>query len=121
MLNHGIVPLNGFYEWVEPQQSTNEKSKVKMIYFYPRHTEMMWAPCLWDEWTSRDGKVKFISFAIITDGPPKEIESMGHDRCPIFLKADEVNVWLNPQKHSKKSIYEILQKREEVYYDYQWA
>ena len=46
---------------------------------------------------------------------------MGHDRCPIFLKADEVNVWLNPQKHSKKSIYEILQKREEVYYDYQWA
>ena len=121
MKNHGLVPLNGFYEWVTPQDPSSPKQKVKMIYFYPRHTDIMWAPCLWDEWVSPDGKVKFKSFAIITDGPPKEIETMGHDRCPIFLKADEINNWLNPQKQNKKSIYDILQKREEVYFDYQWA
>ncbi len=121
MKNHGIVPLNGFYEWVMPQVNQTAQNKVKMIYFYPRHTEMMWAPCLWDEWESADKKIIFKSFAIITDGPPREIESMGHDRCPIFLKADEINDWLNPQKKSKEFIYELLKKREEVYYDYQWA
>jgi putative SOS response-associated peptidase YedK len=81
----------------------------------------MWAPCLWDEWVSKDGSLSFKSFAIITDDPPPEIEIMGHDRCPIFLKEELIDSWLNPQKESMKEVLEMLQHKESVEFKYSWV
>jgi putative SOS response-associated peptidase YedK len=112
---HGLVPMTGFFEWVE-----DEKQKKKLIKFLPEGRDFMWAPVLWDEWISPDKKTAFRSFAIITDDPPEEILKMGHDRCPIFLRENEINHWLNPKELTIKSAYEILSHREDVYYAYQW-
>lgn len=116
MKNHGLVPMVSFYEWV-----AGDNGKPKLINFFPEGRDLMWAPCLWDEWVSKDGKLHFKSFAIITDDPPEEISMMGHDRCPIFLKDDEINSWLNPLKHSKDEIYKLLKHKEKVRYKYSWV
>lgn len=116
MHNHGLVSFNRFFEWVP-----GPDGKPKLISFKPENREMMWAPCLWDEWISPDGKFRFLSFAIITDGPPQEIEQMGHDRCPIFLAQDYIDQWLNPEGKSKKEMYAILKQKENVTYTHQWV
>ena len=116
MRNHGLIPFVKFYEWVPgPDQ------KAKLISFFPENRETMWAPCLWDEWISKDGRLSFKSFAIITDDPPLEIEQMGHDRCPIFLKEEFIERWLNPQKENTKEVLEMLKHKEAVTYQYSWV
>ena len=116
MKNHGIIPFACFYEWV-----AGPDGKPKLITFFPEQREIMWAPVLWDEWVSKDGLIQFKSFAIITDGPPPEIERMGHDRCPIFLSSKHIDDWLNPKGISHKSMYDILSTRENVKFGYQWG
>ena len=105
MKNHGLVALSGFYEWV-----TGKDGKAKLIYFHPEAREFMWAPCLWDEWISKDGKIQFKSFAIITDEPRSEVQAMGHDRSPIFLDQNQISSWLNPK--DKNEIYKNWKKGE---------
>ncbi|MBC7712231.1 MAG: SOS response-associated peptidase family protein [Rhizobacter sp.] len=116
MRQHGIVPFVKFYEWVP-----GPDGKPKLITFFPEGREIMWAACLWDEWVSKDGSVHFESFAIVTDDPPQEVSIMGHDRCPVFLKDDYINEWLNPKTSNKKEIYEILKQKEDVKFQYKWA
>ena len=129
MKNHGLVPFTGFYEWVpDPDPDPERKGKSKLISFYPSSEkdgaggdEIMWAPCLWDEWSSIDGSIQFKSFAIITDDPPAEIKRMGHDRCPIFLRKELISSWLNPQKLKKNEVYEVLRGKEEKIFLHKWA
>jgi putative SOS response-associated peptidase YedK len=116
MKKHGLVPLTGFYEWV-----LGPNNKSELIKFAPKEKEMMWAPVLYDEWISPDKKIAFKSFAIITHEPPSEILKMGHDRCPIFLNKEFIDIWLNPKRASKEEIYSILQKKEDAYFDYSWV
>ena len=141
MHRHGLVPFTNFYEWVpdpSPEKvedlslfnfldnprdnfSTRPQSKSKLISFNPEGRELMWAPCLWDEWTSTNGDISFYSFAILTDDPPEEVSIMGHDRCPIFIKNEFIDEWLNPLSSNKNEIYEILKSREEVKYAHSWS
>jgi putative SOS response-associated peptidase YedK len=114
MRQHGLLPFVKFFEWVK------DEDKKKLITFSPESHEIMWAPCLWDKWQSADGKIEFYSFAVITDDPPKEIADMGHDRCPIFIKEELIDQWLNPTG-SKKEIYALLKQVEKTYFNYQWA
>lgn len=116
MRNHGIIPFTKFYEWVP-----GPDNKPKLITFFPEGRETMWAPCLWDEWISKDGRIYFKSFAIITDEPPKEILRMGHDRCPIFLSEDRIDSWLSPYKMNRDEAYLLLSSRENVEFKYSWV
>lgn len=116
MKNHGLVPLNGFYEWVP-----GPEGKPKLIYFYPKEKEIMWAPCLWDEWVSKDGRVHFKSFAIITDDPRPEVLAMGHDRSPIFLAREKIDEWLSPQSTNKKNTLNLLKHNEPNTYLNNWV
>ncbi|MBL7664008.1 MAG: SOS response-associated peptidase family protein [Bacteriovoracaceae bacterium] len=108
MKKHGIFPFVRFFEWVEPE------GKKKLISFKPDSHEIMWAPCLYDEW--KNGEIHFHSFAILTDNPPLEISEQGHDRCPIFLKENLINKWLTPEQSSKSEIYDLLKVIEATYY-----
>lgn len=140
MRKHGLVPFTNFYEWVlDPEEKNdlglfnflddaekkglgeNSKAQKRLITFFPETREIMWAPCLWDEWTSENGEISFNSFAIITDDPPKEVEIMGHDRCPIFLKQNLIDIWLDPEKSDRNKIYQILKIREDVKYGFGWG
>lgn len=139
MHRHGLVPFTDFYEWVnDPEdekkikeagiqvdlfgdEAKEKKVKKKLIMFSPEDREIMWAPCVWSEWKSRDERLSFKSFAIITDDPPEEVRLMGHDRCPIFLKKDNIEEWLSPQSTNKNSILEILKQKENVRFNYSWV
>jgi putative SOS response-associated peptidase YedK len=140
MRKHGLVPFSNFYEWVlDPEEKKdlglfnfleeeekkelgeNQNARKRLISFYPEDRETMWAPCLWDEWQSESGEISFMSFAIITDDPPKEVELMGHDRCPIFLKEDYIDEWLNPEKSNSEEMFGILSSKEDTHFYYKWA
>ncbi len=115
MRKHGVIPFNAFYEWVI------KDGKKSLIKFAPTSSDTMWAPCLWDEWKSNDGLISFKSFAIITTDPPKEIEVMGHDRCPIFIQDQFIDSWLNPKDLNPEDAYEILTHPKNEKYRYEWA
>ncbi len=140
MRKHGLVPFTNFYEWVlDPEEKNdlglfnflneeekkelgeNSKARKRLISFFPEARDIMWAPCLWDEWISENGEISFKSFAIITDDPPKEVEIMGHDRCPIFLKQEYIHEWLNPLNSNVDEIFQILKQREPVKFYYRWV
>jgi putative SOS response-associated peptidase YedK len=115
MKKHGIFPFKRFFEWVE------DGGKKRLISFHSDHHEMLWAPCLWDHWKNEKTGQGFYSFAIITDDPPQEVARMGHDRCPIFLKEEAIDEWLNPAQSSRDQIGRLLKARENVLYRYQWG
>lgn len=104
--NHGIFPFVKFYEWVIKD---NQK---ELVSFYPQNKEIMWAPALFDHYQDKD--LSFDSFALITTDPPKEILEAGHDRCPLFLKKEEIDLWLLPQGKEREKLYKVLEKTEDV-------
>ncbi len=108
MRQHGLLVFEKFYEWVLDEAT----GKKKIVSFYPRDKDLMWAPCLWDRWT--DGVDSLESFAIITTDPPPEISEAGHDRCPLFLREDLIDTWLNPAGLSKKEMYKVLGQKEDA-------
>ncbi len=115
MKQHGLLPFRKFFEWVE------EDGKKRLICFHPDRHEIMWAPCLWDYWENEKEGVGFYSFAIITDDPPPEIWEKGHDRCPIFLREDLIDLWLSPEGKSMSEMYRILKNKQEVFYLHAWS
>ena len=139
MRQHGLIPFTNFYEWVlGPNEINNDglfnfldesgkndlvensDPRKRLITFYPEGRNTMWAPCFWEKWSSKNGEISFETFAIITDDAPPEVDFMGHDRCPIFLKHDYINEWLNPHLSNKNEIYDLLKEREEVKFSYKW-
>lgn len=117
MKNHAAVIMKGFFEWVEYNNQTRQ------IYFFPKDQNYMWAPALFDHWYSAkpDELGSIYSFAIITNDPPKEVEHMGHDRCPIYPKWHHMQAWLNPTSQDKQQTYARLKDREPTYYQYSWV
>ena len=109
--NHGLFPFVQFYEWVEI------KGKKTLIRFRPENRKIMWAPMIFDHWKSPNSEIEFSSFALITTEPPPEIESKGHDRCPIFLNEKSIDSWLKPQILDSQKAYEILNQKERVKFE----
>ena len=58
-------------------------------------------------------------FAIITDEPPGEIRSAGHDRCPIILRQDALSIWLHPEHRTVKEMDAVLMQRNRVTFKHQ--
>lgn len=113
--HHALFPFCRFYEWVQ-----RGKRKVE-ISFSPENYELMWAPALYDQWVSEDGRIAFSSFAMITDEPPREIAAAGHDRCPIFLDHQVIDDWLAPEAYTEKDLLDILACRQPVHYHHELA
>ena len=59
--------------------------------------------------------------ALITDEPPPEVAAAGHDRCIIPIRPEHVDAWLNPDPKNLQALYDILDDREQPYYEYQLA
>ncbi len=89
---HCLIPIRGFYEWVITEQGK------KQIEFYPPEHKLLAVAGLYDLWSGENEfgeKIVLPSFAVITKEPPKEVEQMGHDRCPIILKSESWDQWLD--------------------------
>ncbi|MHA6885742.1 SOS response-associated peptidase family protein [Ralstonia pseudosolanacearum] len=107
---HGIVLVDAFYENVAGPDGKNI-----VVEFRPDPPEPMLVACLWSHWTA-PGEKDLLSFAIITDEPPPEILAVGHDRCPVTIKPEHVDAWLNPDPSNLAALDAILEDKWRPHY-----
>jgi len=105
---HAIFPFTQFYEWVE------QDGKKQEIYFAPEKRALMWAASLYSVAKGAHGPL--LSFAMVTDDPPPEVAAAGHDRCPIFLREDQMPGWLTPAQKTAENLKSLLQFKEKAFY-----
>lgn len=123
---HGVLVIKGFYENVKKHDyerralKAGEREENMVLEFRPEGHEYMFVPCIWDEWKDKSGVV-LRSFALITDEPPPEVAATGHDRCPIFLKEENIDAWLQPGKKTDAELFAILDDRERPFYKHALA
>jgi len=123
--SHGVILANTFYEHVNLHRAEGrelregEAVEDVVIEFKPETGEDMLVACLWSRW-SGPGQPDLLSFAAITDDPPPEISEVGHDRCIIPIRPENLDAWLNPDPKKLAAMYEILDDRERPYYEHRW-
>jgi putative SOS response-associated peptidase YedK len=123
---HGVLVIRGFFENVKKHDyegrklKPGEKEENMVLEFRPQGHEYMYVPCIWDEWKGPEGE-RLRSFALITDEPPPEIAATGHDRCPIFLKEENIDAWLDPAGKTDAELFAILDDRERPVYRHEVA
>ena len=62
-----------------------------------------------------------VGFAIITDDPGPEIVAAGHDRCPVILEPDAVDLWLDFKGKSARELTALLARRQRVTFRHRLA
>lgn len=106
---HGVVLVDAFYEHVDrPEGDT-------ILEFRPDPPQTLLVACLWSHWTA-PGEKDLVSFAIITDPAPPEILAAGHTRCPIPIKPENIDAWLNPDPNDRDAMDAILEDKATPYY-----
>ena len=105
-----LIPLDSFYEFVDGKE-INPKTgnpKKQLIQFSPVHTPPLTAAGIWCLWKNPVSGEITANFSMITRDPPPFIEQNGHDRCPLFLKPEHWNEWLDPSLHSYEALDSYL-------------
>jgi putative SOS response-associated peptidase YedK len=97
-----------------------EKDEKVVLEFRPNTSGQMLVACLWSKWTE-PSESELLSFAAITDEPPPEVAAVGHDKCVIPIKEEQVDAWLNPSSNDLASLYAILGDKERPYYEHRLA
>jgi putative SOS response-associated peptidase YedK len=67
------------------------------------------------------GDEELLWFAAITDEPPVEVAAVGHDRCIIQIKPDNVEAWLRPDANDLAGQYALLDDRALPFYEHRKA
>lgn len=89
-----VVPMNGYYEWVEQ----NDGSK-QPCYVHPKGGGLLNAAGLAAARKSDDGESWDVTFTIITR-EAKDAAGDVHDRMPAYLPSEKLGEWLAPGKLS---------------------
>ena len=77
----------------------------------------MLIPCLWNfSPPSTPEERDIFSFAAIADEPPAEMAALGHRRCIVPIKRENLDAWLNPDPNAVAGLYAILDDRERPCY-----
>ncbi len=123
---HGLIIFDSFYEVVERHRAEGrslapgEKMEKVVVEFRPQPEQEMLVACIWSRWTS-PGVPDLLSFAAITDEPPAEVLAVGHDRCIIPIKPENIDAWLNPDPRNLAAQYAILDDRVRPFYRHRLA
>lgn len=123
---HGVLVARSFYEHVKRHDmehralAAGEKEENVVLEFRPQDDRDLLIACLWSRWTGPDGE-ELLSFAAITDDPPPEVAAAGHDRCPIPIREQHLDAWLNPRPGDLQTLYAILDDRERPYFEHRQA
>ncbi|MEP6939001.1 MAG: SOS response-associated peptidase family protein [Rudaea sp.] len=122
---HGVMIVNAFFENVSRHRAEGRelhaggREENIVLEFRPRPEQEMLVACLWSHW--REGDDELLSFAAITDEPPAEIVAVGHDRCIIPIRPENVDAWLSPQGRSLAELKAILDDRATPYFEHRLA
>lgn len=128
-VHHGVIGVHRFYESVLLNDLQGralvpgEREQKVEIMFTPRTGEDLLVACLWTYTAEEGADQGFYSFAVITDHPPAEVASAGHDRCIVSLREDDLDAWLNPTTQAPAALQAILDRGEAVrpYFEHELA
>lgn len=107
---HGILPFDAFYEKVEMKDGS-----IAELEFTPRDQDGMHAACVY-QISDHPELGKIVSYALLTDTPPRDVAEAGHDRCPIFIADRVIDKWLNPKGQSQGELDALLDEKESTHY-----
>lgn len=114
--HHAIMVVETFYENVQlhvkehRELAAGEREQNVVLEFTPNPPQPMLIACLWSRWTD-PLEPDLLGFAAITDEPPPDIASAGHDRCIINLRPEHTDAWLSPERFSRNELQAILSDR----------
>jgi putative SOS response-associated peptidase YedK len=112
-VRHAVMLVESFFENVQ------KDGKNQVLHFIPRPADTMLIACLCATWNDPKTGERLLSFAAITDEPPPEVASAGHDRMIVNLKPENVRAWLSPAGHSLNELEAILADRLAPYYEHE--
>jgi putative SOS response-associated peptidase YedK len=95
-----VVPANGFYEW------ENVGGKKKPLYVKMKDNTPMIFAGLYDHWKSPDGNV--IESCTILTTTSNDLIKLLHDRMPVILDIQDVDLWLDPQVVDPEKLRDLL-------------
>ncbi len=113
--NHALMLVTSFFENVD------REGKNAVLHFTPEPAQLMLVARIYSAWKDPVGVNDLLSFAAITDEPPPEIETAGHDRVIINIKPENVAAWLTPEGRSVDELQAILSDRQAPYYEHEVA
>jgi putative SOS response-associated peptidase YedK len=95
-----VIPVSGYYEW----KKVGDRKQPVFI-----HTPGKLIPLsgIWERWTSPDGEI-VESFAILTRPAAGFVRDI-HDRMPLEVPADALDLWLDPKPKTAEQLAPILQ------------
>jgi putative SOS response-associated peptidase YedK len=97
-----IIPVSGYYEW----QVVGTRKQP--LYIHPREPGQVIALSgVWERWRSPVGDV-IESFAILTR-PSEGFLTAVHDRMPLVVPDELLDLWLNPEAKSAEQLAAVLQ------------
>lgn len=123
--NHGIVVASRFYESVSLHRLQHrdlvpgERDVSVEVQFEAEPRQDLILACLWRYAEPTDDEAGFYSFAAITRDPPPEVANVGHDRCIIALKPENIDAWLEPNPGHLADMYAILDDPVDAYYQHE--
>lgn len=100
---HCVVPMNGFVEPIYTGELAGN-----MVEFSPPPSHMLFAAAIWEEWISKSSGEIIQSFSVLTHDPLPFVAQTGHDRSPIFLDAQQMDLWLGTEGETPTRLKQIL-------------
>jgi putative SOS response-associated peptidase YedK len=99
------IPVDGFYEW------DHRPGRVKQPNFFTRNDgEPMVFAGLYEYWRNpeepEDAEL-VRTCTIITTTPNEDMEEI-HDRMPVVLELDDVEIWINVKEHEPEERLQLL-------------
>ncbi len=95
-----LILADGFYEWKRIKDA-----KIPTYIFLNNQKPFAFAG-LWDNWKSPEGKIIY-TCAIITTIPNELIASI-HNRMPVILQKQFIDLWLDPSYQNETELSNIL-------------
>lgn len=118
---HGVVILSAFYEHVPRHLAEGralapgEPTSSTQVEFRPEPAQDLLAACIWSRW-SGPGEPDLLSFALITHDPPPEVAAVGHDRCIVPIRPEDLDAWLQPSARDLATQDAILDRAMRPYF-----
>jgi len=97
-----VVPVSGFYEW----QLDGEHRKQPWLIRQADHAPLCLAG-LWETWKAKDGTL-LETFTILTTLANQQLAKI-HERMPVILHPDHLNLWLSHNMHDPELLEPLYQ------------
>lgn len=100
-----IIPASGYFEW--QAVTRNGKAIKQPWYIRPKEENAFFAMAgLLAKWVADDGSNLITSCVITTE--PNGVMLPIHDRMPVILSGQDIDVWLDPDNHDRESLSRML-------------